>query len=76
METKVKNLEILEPLAPLAVDTREAAKYLGVSPQFLEKLRYLEAEHGPKYLRCGRKILYRLSDLQDYANSLVAGGVQ
>ncbi|MCL4716017.1 MAG: helix-turn-helix domain-containing protein [Hyphomonadaceae bacterium] len=66
--------ETIAPPAPLAVDTQGAAKLLGVSPQYLEKLRYLEAEHGPPFMRFGRKVLYRVSDLEAYAESLLVGG--
>lgn len=65
--------------APLAVDTRGAAALLGVSKSYLEKLRFLEAEHGPPFLRLGRKVIYRVSDLERFAESLLvepAGGVK
>ncbi|MGD9979551.1 MAG: helix-turn-helix domain-containing protein [Hyphomonadaceae bacterium] len=57
--------------APLAVDTRGAAALLGVSKAYLEKLRFLEAEHGPPFMRLGRKILYRVSDLEAFAETLL-----
>jgi len=65
--------------APLAVDTRGAAALLGVSKSYLEKLRFLEAEHGPPFLRLGRKVIYRVSDLERFAESLLvepAGGAK
>ncbi len=60
--------------APLMVDTRAAAGLLGVSKSYLEKLRMLEAEHGPPFARLGRKVLYRVSDLEAFAESLQVGG--
>lgn len=62
--------------SPLAVDTRGAAALLGVSKEYLENLRYLEAEHGPPFMRFGRKVLYRVSDLQCFAESLLVGGAK
>ncbi|HWA23177.1 MAG TPA: hypothetical protein VG735_12335 [Caulobacterales bacterium] len=62
--------------APLAVDTRGAAALLGVSKAYLEKLRMLEAEHGPPFLRLGRKVVYRVRDLEAFAESLLVGGAK
>ena len=65
--------------APLMVDTRAAAGLLGISASYLEKLRFLEAEHGPPFYRLGRKVLYRVTDLEAFAESLLvspAGGVK
>ena len=57
--------------APMCVDTRGAAALLGVSKAYLEKLRFLEAEHGPPFMRIGRKVLYRVADLERFAESLL-----
>jgi hypothetical protein len=57
--------------APLAVDTRGAAALLGVSKSYLEKLRFLEAENGPPFMRIGRRVIYRVADLERFAESLL-----
>ena len=45
-------------------DTPAAADYLGCSPRTLEDKRYRGG--GPKFLRCGRMIRYRKSDLDRF----------
>ena len=73
----MSNVETVERPTALAVDTKGAAKLLGVSESYLEKLRFFEAEHGPPFMRFGRKVLYRVSDLERFAESLLvepAGG--
>lgn len=65
--------------APLMVDTSGAAALLGVSKSYLEKLRFIDAEHGPSFYRLGRKCLYRIADLEAFAESLLvapAGGAK
>lgn len=48
------------------LNTKEAAKYLGLAKNTLEKYRSI-GNVGPKYLRVGRrKILYRISDLEEF----------
>jgi predicted DNA-binding transcriptional regulator AlpA len=54
--------EALEPpIAPILIETAEAARYCGLSKQFFEKSRSLGT--GPKYLKLGRRVKYRISDL-------------
>ena len=45
--------------------TEEAAKYLGVCPQFLKNDR-CTGLHGIPFLKLGRKVLYRQKDLDKY----------
>ena len=45
-------------------DTNAAAVYLGVSPSYLEKLRV--AGGGPTFIRVGRRVVYRQSDLDRF----------
>jgi hypothetical protein len=59
---------------PLAVDTQEAARRLGVSPKTLEMLRCYRPEQSPKFFKLGRRVLYRISDLEAFAASLIVGG--
>jgi excisionase family DNA binding protein len=42
----------------------EAAAYLRVRPRTLQRWRQLH--RGPKFTRAGRRILYRMADLQQY----------
>lgn len=42
--------------------TKEAAAFYRRSPAFLEKKRCEGG--GPRYIKCGRSILYRRSDLE------------
>jgi excisionase family DNA binding protein len=42
----------------------EAAAYLRVRPRTLQRWRQLS--RGPRYTRAGRRILYRMADLQEY----------
>jgi excisionase family DNA binding protein len=42
----------------------EAAAYLRVRPRTLQRWRQLD--RGPTFTRAGRRILYRMADLQDY----------
>jgi excisionase family DNA binding protein len=51
--------------------TNEAASYLRVSKSYLDKLRVYGG--GPKFLRFGRKILYRQSELNLWAEERCFG---
>lgn len=44
--------------------TAQAALYLSVSRSWLEKARL--QGRGPRYVRCGARVLYRISDLDAY----------
>lgn len=48
---------------------KEAAEYIGVVPGTLPVWRHLGI--GPIYLKIGRKVLYRKSDLDTYLESRV-----
>ena len=45
-------------------NTRQAADYLGISESWLTKLRCVGG--GPKYLKLGRRVLYRDADLDEW----------
>jgi len=47
--------------------TAEAAKYLRVGAQALNLMR--SANAGPAYVRIGRKVFYRIEDLDSYINA-------
>ena len=49
--------------------TEEAAAHVGVSPRTLERYRVTGA--GPRFLKVGRKVLYRLADLDAWLESRV-----
>lgn len=48
-------------------DTPQAAKYLGLSRRTLEKFRCTGS--GPAYLKLGRRAMYTLADLDEWAMS-------
>jgi len=49
--------------------TTQAAKYCGVSPSYLAKLRL--TGKGPKFIRIGRKaVIYDPRDLEEWLESL------
>lgn len=62
-------------LLPVTVDTRDAARRLGVSQSFLEKLRFY-GRPGPPYLKLGSRVLYRIADLEQWAADNAHGGGQ
>jgi hypothetical protein len=51
-----------EPLNPYAVSEKTAANLIGSSPSSLEKDRAV-GHLGVPYVKAGRRILYRISDL-------------
>lgn len=63
-------------LGTIAVDTREAARRLGVAPETLEMIRCYRPKEGPPFLKIGRRVLYRVADLESFAESLVVGGAR
>lgn len=50
----------------------EAADYLGLSPRTLEKWR--TQGRGPRYSRPGRRVVYRVADLDAYLEATAVGG--
>jgi len=48
----------------LSVDEYEAAKLLGCTVSCLRAWRFRKV--GPRFIRIGRLVRYRVSDLQDY----------
>jgi predicted DNA-binding transcriptional regulator AlpA len=60
--------------APSALNTDQAARRLGVSSSLLEKLRVYTPEKSPPYIRIGRVIRYRTSDLDAWASARMEGG--
>jgi len=54
-------------LQPLAVRTEEAARLVGVSKVWLDKIRKSEPERGPKFIQRGRMVLYPVAELEKWA---------
>ena len=50
----------------------QAAEYLSIRPQTLAKWRC--CGQGPRFVRVGRLIRYRLADLESYVEAHVEGG--
>lgn len=61
-------------IQPLAVSTADAALTLGIQPSTLEKDRR-EGHLGIPYVKAGRRVIYRLSDLKAWlaANRVMPG---
>ena len=53
-------------LPPRYLRTKEAARFLGLSPRTLEKHRTYGT--GPRYSKLGGRVVYSLDDLQEWAN--------
>jgi hypothetical protein len=47
------------------LNTLDAAKYLGLSPRTLEKMRLLG--HGPRFRKHGRYVRYHINDLEQWS---------
>jgi len=58
--------ETLADTGPKFLNTKTAAAYLGVSPQFLEIARH--RGEGPAYSRLTRQIRYQRDDLDGWMN--------
>ncbi len=56
------------------VDTKGAARILGVSESWLHKLRAFKPEESPRFLKCGRRVFYRVSDLHAWQEARARGG--
>lgn len=50
----------------LAVNDREAAKLLGLGRGLLRKQRSTRDPNGVPYVRIGRRVVYRVTDLEKY----------
>lgn len=51
-------------MTTLTVDTEGASRHLGLAPSTLEKMRVYG--DGPAYVKMGRAVRYRVSDLEAY----------
>lgn len=48
-------------------DTRAAARFLGLSPRTLEKMRMENS--GPRYRKFGSRCVYTINDLREWADN-------
>mgnify|MGYP001212106990 CR=1 FL=1 len=61
--------------APAALDTDEAAGYIGLKPKTLANRR--GRGEGPAYVRAGARVVYRVADLDAWLpENLVGGGAR
>ena len=60
-----KRTQSKETQANVYLDTKGAAKYLGLGVGTIHGWRFYGT--GPKYVRMGRSIRYRVEDLEDFA---------
>ena len=51
------------------VDTMGAAEYLGLHARTLDNWR--SQGRGPRYIRVGRRIIYRVADLEEFLESRI-----
>jgi len=56
------------PMNARYMPTKAAASYTGLSISTLNKLRVIG--DGPKYVKCGRRVVYEIADLDDWLASL------
>ena len=54
---------------PAALTTPEAAAYLSIQPATLEQWRW--NGRGPRFVKIGRSVRYRISDLDEFLNARV-----
>jgi predicted DNA-binding transcriptional regulator AlpA len=63
------------PLTPPAFFTsRQAADHLGLSKSHLDKLRTLDPDRSPPFLRIGAAVRYPVADLAQWAADRMEGG--
>lgn len=60
------------PPQPATLNVTQAAIYLGISESILNTWR--TQDKGPRHVRLGRKVLYRIAALDDYLLSHERGG--
>jgi hypothetical protein len=49
------------------IDVKAAAAHLGICPRTLDNWR--SQSRGPRYIRVGRRVVYRLADLECYLDA-------
>lgn len=69
----IRGIEVPDNKQPDAelLNQKDAAKFLGVAPNWLEKRRGLRGiPGGPPFVRLGGFVRYKVSDLREYVDSL------
>lgn len=59
---------LAQPVDPLLLDAKEAARLLSVSPRKLWAMTFEETPSLP-HVRCGRLVRYALDDLREWISS-------
>ncbi|WP_370645824.1 helix-turn-helix transcriptional regulator [Corynebacterium sp. ACRQP] len=69
MSKDVKTLRVVDvdAVPVYAVNTEDAASFVGLSVKTLANMR--SDGTGPKYLKVGSKVLYRVRDLENWIDS-------
>lgn len=60
---------IFRNIVPRYLTTKEAARYIALSPRTLEK--YRRTGEGPLFRRFGGRVVYALDDIEAWANKAV-----
>ena len=60
----MKTAKVTQKIMPVALNTSDAARYLGASEAMMRKMR--ADGSGPPYKRIGRKIVYLRKDLKSW----------
>jgi len=69
-ETALGSTQYLDPDA--IVNVNGAARLLGVSASWLNKLRSRSSDDCPPYIRAGRRVFYRIVDLRAWQADRIA----
>jgi hypothetical protein len=60
--------------SPQVISEKDAAVFVGMSTAFLKSARLGKGSEGPSYIRMGRSIRYRISDLELWLDSRLVQG--
>jgi phage terminase Nu1 subunit (DNA packaging protein) len=63
-EARLKTIELMNESTSMLVDTKEAAKLIGLAEQTMSLWR--SQGRGPAFLRVGSRIRYHLDDLSNW----------
>lgn len=76
MSSTTQSLASIQPIkdSPL-VCTKIAARRLGLAPQTLAQWRY-NRRPQPRFVRIGRKVMYRISDLDAFISANTHGDAE
>ncbi len=63
----------MKDLHVLLFSTQDAARFIGMSESFLEKSRFFRDPNGPPFVRIGRAVRYRRTDLEAWVQAKLEG---